>query len=222
MVFFTIYSNVEAINGWGKYQVMFFLGTFFIVDSLAMVTYFFGVLSISENIRTGKLDIYMTKPINTLFYISMSTFEFGFVLNILYGIAIVAYSWARLGIALSISKVIGYIALTMAMYLLYYTIMLVVNSAAFWFVKMRSLRELHNQLFNFTYRVPGVVYKGIMKVIFLAIIPYGLIATVPTQFVTANMSLEFWLMTIGACFAYWFLALFIWKKGLKRYNSASS
>ena len=221
LVFLTIYNNVDNINGWDKYQVMFFLGTFFLIDSIAMVTYFFGVISIPEHIRTGKLDLFITKPINTLFYVSMNNFEFTFAINILYGLIMVVYSWAHLNITITLSKILGYIALTILMYLLYFTIMVIVNSSAFWFVKIHTLQSLNSELFRYTYRIPGIVYKGIIKIIFIIVIPYGLIATIPTQFATSFMSGEYWLITISVSLMYWILCLFIWRKGLRRYNSAS-
>jgi len=71
-VFQTLFFNVDSINGWSKYQMVFFVGTFTLIDGLEMWLYFFGVTSIPMKIREGKLDIYLTKPVNTLFWL---TFE---------------------------------------------------------------------------------------------------------------------------------------------------
>lgn len=222
LVFFTIYGNVESINDWNRYQVMFFLGTFFLIDSVVMVTCYSGIRSIPENIRTGQLDLFITKPVNTLFYVTMNNFNFSFVLNIFYGIAMIIYSWSRLNIPLTFSVFIGYIFLLIMMYSLYFSLFLLVNCASFWFIKTDGLNALHYELLNFTYRIPGVIYKGIWKVLFMGVLPYGLIATIPTQFVTSVFRKENWLMTIFICGAYWALAVTVWGAGLKRYNSASS
>ncbi|MCX7774060.1 MAG: ABC transporter permease, partial [Clostridia bacterium] len=76
-VFSALFLNVDNINGWNRYQMIFFVGTFTILDALNMCLFFFGVISIPWKIREGKLDIYMTKPINTLFWVSFENMDIG-------------------------------------------------------------------------------------------------------------------------------------------------
>jgi len=222
MLYLTIYRNVDYINGWGSYQIMFFLGTFFLIDSLAMVSFFFGVLSIPNKIRTGTLDICITKPVNTLFYVTMGNFEFTFVINLLYGIGLIVYSWLHMNIQITIVRVLGFLLLALMMYGLYFTMMLLIHSLSFWFIRIDSLKALNNELLNFASKLPGIMYQGIWKIVFMALIPYGLIATVPTTFATDVMSGRYWMLVITVCIVFWMLAIFIWKRGLRRYNSASS
>lgn len=222
LIFFTIFHNVDAINGWSLYQVTFYLGTFFLVDSMVMVTYFFGVNSIPEYVRTGALDLFITKPINTLFYVSLNRFEPSFAPNLIYGLAIIIYSLKNMQVTVTIAGVLGYISLFTLMVCLYFTIMVIINSASFWFVKIDSIHELNSQLFNFSYKVPGIMYKGVWKMIFLVILPYGLIATVPTQFATDVFTGQYWGVTLAVALTYWIVCILAWSNGLKRYNSASS
>ena len=77
-VFQTLFFNVDSINGWSKYQMVFFVGTFTLIDGLEMWLYFFGVTSIPMKIREGKLDIYLTKPVNTLFWLTFENMDISF------------------------------------------------------------------------------------------------------------------------------------------------
>lgn len=220
--FLAIFNKIDVINGWNSYQIMFFLGTFFVIDSVAMVTYFLGVVGIPYKIRMGDLDLYLTKPMNPLFLVSAHRFEFSFAFNMLYGLTMLIYSWYHLHLQITALKIIGYITLLILMYILMFTIMVILASASFWFIRIDSLQSLHQELTHFISRVPGIAYRGIWRIFFLVVVPYGLIATVPTQFATAALKGKYWLITIGVSLAYWYLCLFIWNKGLKRYNSASS
>jgi ABC-2 type transport system permease protein len=221
-MFSALFLQVDTINGWNIYQMIIFIGTFTIIDAAYMMTYFFGVMTIPDKIRTGSLDIYLTRPVNTLFYVSFENMDFGSVLLVIPGIAMVVYGIGMLGITVTVWRIFGYVFLLILMYLLMYTLMIIIRSLAFWFVRVDAFCELENELVNFVFRIPGVVYNGMWKLIFFIFLPYGLIATIPTQFISSVLDNKYWALTIGVCAVFWFLCIFIWKKGLKRYNSASS
>lgn len=222
LAFSTIFLNTNAVNGWGKYHMIIFIGTFTIIDGLEMTTYFFGVLGISEKIRNGGLDIYITKPVNTLFLVSFENINLGSITIMIPGIIMVIYGTAKLGIEISIGKIFGYIFLVIVMYMILYNLMVILRCCAFWFTSIDNINKLENELVNFSFRVPGVMYKGVAKIIFYFIIPYGLIATIPTEFFTGMMSIKGWIIAVGVCIELTILRRFIWKRGLKRYSSASS
>ncbi len=222
IVFLAVYGNVETINGWSLYQCIFFLGVFFVIDSSAMITYFVGLIQIPEDIRSGKLDLYITKPMNSLFIVATRHFEFGFIFNVLYGFGLIAFSTIKLGIHLTLFKVFGFIVLLIMMYFLYFTLMTIAYSSAFWFIRVTGLTNLHHEMINCSFRVPGIAYTGIWRTLIVGVIPYGMIATLPTQFFTGMLEAKYIVYAIGVCIFYWIACVFLWKRGLKIYNSASS
>lgn len=222
VVFSAMFLQVDNINGWNKYVMIFFVGTFTIIDSLYMCSYFFGVISIPDKIRTGKLDVYITRPINTLFYVSFDNINLGSVLLTVPGVAMVVYSIKKLGLQVGFWNVSGYVMLIGVMLILMYDLMILIRSLAFWFIKTDALSEFEGEMVNFSFRVPGVVFKGISKLIFYIILPYGLIATIPTQFFTKGLNYWDLILTLVVCAAFTCLSQIIWKLGLKHYSSASS
>lgn len=66
LVFQAIYSNVDRIGNWKQGDMILFIGTFSLINALNMSIYFFGVNSIPEKIRTGEIDLYLTKPVSPL------------------------------------------------------------------------------------------------------------------------------------------------------------
>jgi ABC-2 type transport system permease protein len=221
-VFAAMFLQVDSINGWNKYQMIFFVGTFTIIDSLYMSSFFFGVISIPEKIRTGKLDIYITKPINTLFFVSFESMDIGSLMLTVPGMMMVGYSVKKLGLTLNLWNVSGYIFFIGIMLVLMYDLMVILRSLAFWFIKTDALMEFENEMMNFSFRIPGIVFKGASKLIFYVILPYALLATIPTQFFTTGLTLQDFILTMGVCIAFTFLSQIIWRTGLKHYSSASS
>lgn len=222
VVFSVVFLQVDTINGWNSYQMIFFVGTFTVIDSLYMCTYFFGVIGIPDKIRTGRLDIYLTKPINTLFYVSFESMDFGSVLLTIPGILMLVYSAGHLNITPGLANIAGYIFLVLLMTYLMYSLMILVRVGAFWFTRVDSFGELENELVNFSFRIPGVVFRGAAKLVFYILVPYGLIATIPTQFFTDAINGRYWLLVTGVCAGFGALSSFMWKTGLKHYGSASS
>lgn len=221
-VFSAIFLQVDQINGWNKYQMVFFVGTFTIIDSLYMGTYFFGVIDIPEKVRTGKFDLYLTKPVNPLFLVSFEGIDLGSFLLLGPGIMMLAYSIGKLEIELNFTNLTGYLALIIMMLILVYDFMVIIRSAAFWFTSINSLQEFENEMVNFSFRVPGAVFKGLSKLVLYIILPYGLIATIPTQFMTGVLEPGGWVLTLAVVGTFTLLCQWIWKKGLERYGSASS
>lgn len=222
LAFTTIFSQVDSVNGWSKFHVIIFIGTFTILDGIYMATYFFGVISLGDKIRNGELDIYITKPVNTLFLISFENMNIGSILISILGAIMVGYGALNLSIEITFIKILGYVFLLFIMYVLMYDLMIILRCCAFWFTKADNIYKLENELVNFCFKVPGIMYKGIGKIIFYFILPYGLIATIPTEFLVGTMTVNGWIIAIGVCSVSSLLTRFLWKKGLGRYSSASS
>ncbi len=222
LTFSAIFSHTESINEWNMYQVVIFIGTFTVIDGLIMATCFFGVISLPSKIKSGDLDLYIVKPINTMFYVSFDSFNPASLLVSIFGFFIVAYGVVNLKIAITVPIVIGYLFLVVIMYILMYSLMLLLRVAAFWFIKINSLMNIENQVIEFAFRIPGIVYKGFMKFILWVIVPYGLIATIPTQFISDVLELKYWILSISVTLTFFILASYLFKKGLQRYSSASS
>ena len=103
-----------------------------------------------------------------------------------------------------------------------YALMLIIRTFAFLFIKIDALTQAEDSVVEFAFRVPGTAYKGISKFIFLVLLPYGLIATVPTQFITNMLKVVQWLAVAGITLFFIVLSRIMFKFGLSKYSSASS
>jgi len=222
LTFAAIFRQIETIGDWTLPHMAIFLGTFTMLDALYMCTYFFGVLAIPEKIRTGALDLYLTRPVSALFLLSVESMDFGSILLTVPGLMMVGWGVRELGLHVTVGLVAGYAALFVGMFLLMYCVMVVLRVAAFWLVRINAFNELENALVEFSFRVPGVVYQGVWKLLLYVLLPYGLMATIPTQFLTGGMHLQHWLLVSGVLGGFWIGMTLLWQAGLRRYGSASS
>jgi ABC-2 type transport system permease protein len=220
--FQAIYGQVDAIGGWSRGQMLIFIGTFSMINGLNMLIYFFGVLDIPNKIREGGLDLYLTKPVNPLLRVTFESVDLGSAPLLLLSGGIIAYGIAVEGIAVTLPLTLGYSALTLLMTLLWYDMEVILRTLPFFFIGANAIDRMEGNLMTLNFRVPGVIYKGVFKVLFWFVLPYGIMATVPTQALTGALTPLGLLYALGIVVLFTALALRFWRFGLSRYKSASS
>lgn len=184
LMFNAIYSQVDSIGGWNKGQMIIFVGTFSLLNAINMTIYFFGVIDIPNKIRSGELDHYITKPINPLLRITFENINLGSAPLILLSIGIIVYGVYLANIYVSFVTLILYILFIILMAVLYYDLEVIIRTIPFFVISANGIEKLEEAAMNLCMRVPGVLFNGIFKVLFYFILPYGIMATIPTQIIT--------------------------------------
>ena len=221
IMFQAIYSQVESIGGWTGSEMIIFIGTFSLINALNMVLFFFGINDLPDKIRTGKLDYYITKPVNPLFRLTFENINPGSVPLVFASMGIIAYGIYLSNIPFSLMKGISYGILVLLMTLLWYDIELILRCIPFFVVSAVNITRLE-ELLELNMKVPGVLFKGVFKVLFYFVLPYGIMATIPTQFVMKTISPAGIVYGLVIVSLFTGLAFGIWHMGLKNYKSASS
>ncbi len=220
--FRAVYTNVDSIGGWGEGEMVLYIGTFSLLNAINMVLYFFGVNDITRKIRSGEMDLYLTKPVSPLFRITFERMNPGSVLLILMSVCIIVYGIAKAGIVLTVGKVLTYLFFVVLMLFLYYDMEVLLRSFAFYFISGARMEQLEEAALGLCMQLPGIAFYGIYKVIFYCILPYGIMATLPVQSMTGELTGKTALSGIGIVILFSGLTAAFWKRGIRRYHSASS
>jgi len=222
LTFETIYSQVDSIGGWNRGQMIIFVGTFSIINALNMLIYFFGIVDLPGKIRRGDLDHYLTKPINPLLRLTFENVNVGSIPLVIMSILIVCYGVNISGIQVSFLLGLGYAAFVLLMTLLWYDMELILRTIPFLVISANGIMRLEDLMLELNFKVPGVLYKGVFKLIFYFLLPYGIMSTVPTQFITHSIDGRGVGVSIFTVIVFTVFALWFWKFGLKHYQSVSS
>ena len=217
-----IYGSVDSIGDWSRGQMIIFIGTFSMLNGLSLVFTYFGISTIPSKIRNGELDHYLTKPVNPLLRLTFESIDLRFVPLLLFSAGVIAYGASVEGVVITVPIVLAYCGMLLLMSLLWYDLAMILRIAAFFVISTAAFDYLEDSIFTLIFRVPGVFFKGVMKVFFYFILPYGIMATVPTQLMTGTLSLPGLLQALGVVIAFTALTLWCWRFGLKHYKSASS
>lgn len=222
LMFTSIYSRVGSIGGWDKAQMLLFIGTFSIINAVNMATYFFGLISIPKKIKSGEMDLYITKPVNTLLHLSFESIDIGSIPLVFASIGIVVYAVSGMSSQITALTIIGYIFLVLIMILLWYDMMVIIRTIPFFVIQASSIERLEGEVLTLCMKIPGTLFKGAFKLLFYLILPYGIMATVPTQFFSGTLSPLGLVYSLAVVALFTAFTLFFWKFGLKNYKSASS
>lgn len=95
---------MDTIGSWGKGEMILYIGTFSLLNAISMTIYFFGVNAIPYKVRSGELDLYLSKPVSPLFRLTFENISPGSVPLVLMSVCIIVYGAGNLDIKLTFAK----------------------------------------------------------------------------------------------------------------------
>ena len=220
-----IYGQVESVGGWSRGQMLIFIGTISMISGLNTLIFFFGIAGIPNKIREGVLDYYIAKPMSALLRLTFESVDPGSIPLLLLSGAIIAYGIDVAGVHITVPLMLLYTILVLMMTLLWYDMEVILRTLSFFFFVVSDIdpiERVEGTLLSLNFKIPGVIYRGFFKVLFYFILPYGIMATIPTQALTGALSPGGFLHTIGIVIFFTAFALWFWRFGVKHYKSASS
>lgn len=220
LFFKIIFLHSSQVAGWTEAQTMIFVATFLLIDAINMTVFSTNLWWLPSYINKGDLDLYLTKPISPLFFLSLREFSANSFVNLLIASGFFLYSLLNYPQTLSLTQYLGFFILIFNGVILYYTLQMLMIIPVFWTHSARGFIDLFYAL-GVAVERPDRIYKGTLRFIFTTLLPFSLVASYPTRFLfEADSALFFYSTSISICV---FLSMiFFWRRGLKNYSSASS
>ena len=224
IIFFSIiFSNVNRIGDWTKWEVVLLIGTHQIIAQLFQAFFFVNVANIPELVRTGKLDSLLVLPIDSQFAVSTKQFGLDSVVNAIVGAVVVCFSLAQLQTTPSPLAVLLYLVAICFGIAVHYSIMLSLAAVSFWIIRAQGLVYGYFNFLNIA-RYPDSIYPRLFKFIFSWIVPVVVVSNVPARVLAKSFDQPwgFMLKLVVASTLFSCLARSFWSFALRRYSSASS
>ncbi len=223
-----IFSHVNSVGDWNKWQVILLMGTHQITAQLFQAFFYINLANLPELIRTGKLDFLLLQPVNAQFLVSTKQFGFDNLINTAVGIGFVFFASHQLQLHPTGMQISLYLLTILCGIGIHYSIFLTLVTLAFWIVKAQGMIFGYYNLMNLA-RYPESVFlqaPKVFRILFSVFIPVMVVANVPTRLlaeITTGTPIV-WLcgtLFLGTFLSLWGSHLF-WKYALKSYTSASS
>lgn len=223
--FWIFFNNFETIAGWNKYEVLFMFTTSWLTYSCSCFLFWSPMRNIGKLVRTGKFDLYLTRPISPFVYLVLQQFQYTFLPRLFFSVAFWIYSMKRLQIEWTAERTICYILCLLAAFVIFSSITVITGAVSFWTIKSEEIVSL---LTDNTYGLknfcdyPIQIYGQGMRVLLTFVIPYALTGYYPAAMLLGKVvpysHIFCWSPAIALIMG--LIAYALWHMGLKRYHSA--
>jgi ABC-2 type transport system permease protein len=221
LLFSFVFRNVQAIGDWTLERMLLLVGTYDIVTGLLYVACWPNMNSLSTWVNKGELDLVLTKPVASQFYVSLRRVELNVLGTVLFGVGLAVYAVRQMGLSPHPGAVAAYLVLVGCGVVICYAAWFSSILAVFWTGRLRNIQHIFEPVVQLA-RVPTTALRPPLRQVLTFALPLAFVATVPAQGLVGV--LEPWHVPYGVLAAG--LALFAsnrwWHFALRRYSSASS
>lgn len=219
--FLVLFRHTAAIGGWSVDQMIIFAAAYMMSDAINMTVFSNNMWWLPMFINRGDLDYYITRPVSSLFFLTLRDFAANSFVNLIVAGGILVWALARYPEPLAALNVLFFLGLLLLgnFFFAYMTMMFTIP--VFWFHSAGGLREGWFQLQKYMER-PDQIFPGWLRRLLTTGMPLALIASYPTHALFDGLSIGRALHIAAAAAGCFGILVFAWNRGLRAYSSASS
>lgn len=217
-----IFSQIPHLQGFDYYEIIFIYGFSLVpkgidhlfTDNLWKVAWFI--------VRKGNFDKYLTRPINPLVHVIMEELQFDALGELLTGIVLMVIASMKIGINYTFVNVALMILAFAFGTVIYAAIKIAGAALALWIKSSGSILQVFYMSSDFA-KYPVTIYNGAIRNIITYIVPFAFTAYYPASYILRGNA-PWFCFGVGSIIAIilLILAILLWNRGLKAYESAGS
>lgn len=214
-------ANTRSIGHWNAGQMMVVIGVFriFYVPIKAWLEPSFAQLA--HILKNGNLDMLLTKPISTQFLASVQKFSLANTSSLITGSVFMALGFITLHQIPTVLSITIFLWLCLILFILIYSMYFFTMSFALFFDRIQNIHSIFPGLYDVS-RFPREIYGFALQRVFTLIIPIAIMIAVPVDALLGIYSIQWTVVLHVLTLAFFFAGTFVWKRGLLKYQSASS
>lgn len=225
ITFSTLYltiSVIPSLNGWTINMMGLLYGFYLIPKSLDHILSDQIWQLANGGITRGILDKYLIKPLNPLFQLVAEMIQLEGLGEFVLGIVFLSIFGPKLVITWTFGSVVALVLCIIFAMVFFFAIKLIFGSLSFWTKRSIEVMTLIYEFSNFA-KYPIDIFNRFIRILLTYILPFSVVIFLPIKALLFNENL--WLVTLYvglASSAMVIISLFVWNKGLARYESAGS
>jgi ABC-2 type transport system permease protein len=216
-----IFHNTGSLNTWGVYEMLVLLGVFRSMNGIIGMVIAPNMRLIMDDIREGKLDFILIKPINTQFYASFRRVIVWRLVDIVLGMTLVVVACSKLSASIGPGKVLMFIVMLAAGAVVIYSFWLVLGTLAFWLTRVNNMEMVFWNVFE-AGRYPVEIYRPSVRFGLTYIVPLAFITTFPAAALVGRAETNGVALAVFFAAASFVAASAFWRYGLRHYSGASA
>jgi viologen exporter family transport system permease protein len=216
-----IYSHTSSVAGWSMYEMLILVGTSMVIQRFLMGFFWSGIFEMGRNVRSGAFDFVLAQPGDPLFMASTRKLELDGLLNSVVAIALVVYSAGKLGLHPGIGDIALYVCMLACGVVIHYSALVLAMSLSFWITSSQGVEGSYFTLMEFS-RLPREAFNRGLSIIFVWVLPVVVVSNAPARALLHGFQASWAAGLCAATLAWFMLSVFVFRRGLRRYTSASS
>jgi ABC-2 type transport system permease protein len=209
------FDRFQEVRGWRLQEMLLLFAVVTVGFGLASVL-FGNAMSLSEVIAQGRLDYYLSLPRPVLLHVLASSSILSGVGDFLYGLV----SFALAG-EFSLGAMGRFALGSLLAMVIFLSVLVLVHSSAFWLGNAGLLaHQVMNVMITFAI-YPITLFDGTAKLLLFTLLPAAFLGAVPAELVRA-FSWGNFVQLVGAALIFLGLALWVFHRGLRHYESGSA
>ena len=221
MYILVVFRAGVSINGLSPDEILLFVGTFVFITGIYAGLIMMNLFGLRDIIRDGSLDLYITKPVSLQFMITLRRSDFGLlVVDMGAGTVMIASGLIRMGDSVNYWRLFGFAGYLVGSCLVAYSLFVIPVLLSFWFVGANIASSV-DPTWDFN-NMPMGIYNRAIQNIGVYLIPIFVITNFPAMYLLDRMDGLMTVWGIVAPFLLLWLTRVVFRRAVRRYNSASS
>jgi ABC-2 type transport system permease protein len=215
-----IYSQTDSLAGWSRPELLVLVGTFQLMAGIRAAFIEPNLIWFIDQVRDGKMDLYLVQPAPSLFLASLSTHSPVSLTRVGLGATVIGVGIADFGQLPTIGGVLIWLLLLAVGVAIMWALGVLVSCFAFWAPRLQ-LDVLFGSALNLA-RYPVDIYSRPLRFVLTYLFPMAVITTLPTTALLRGPELTGVLASVAAGAGIALLAIGAWSVGVRRYTGATS
>jgi ABC-2 type transport system permease protein len=221
LFFKVLYLHTSTLGGWSESEMMIFVASYILVDAISMTVFSSNMWWLPHFINRGELDYHLIRPVSALFFLSLKEFSANSFMNLLIALGIFIYALTNYAGSFVWWEALLLVGLILNGVLIYYCCQMMMILPVFWTQSARGFIDLFFSM-SIVMERPDKIFKGWTRFLFTFILPFSLIASFPAKIFIEKFQWQTMLHLVSVSLGLWVVMIFVWRKGLRSYSSASS
>ncbi len=216
-----VFNHTTDLNGWTRPELLAVMGVHILMGGVINAAIQPNMMTLARDVQEGTLDFALTKPFDAQIIISVREFRFWQLVDIVMGVAVLAWGVIEVQRGLNIWQMLGFMAALFMGSLMIYSFWLILTTSAFWVVRVYEMINLFQGLYA-AGRWPVGVYPGWLKAMLTYLIPVAFAITIPAEAMIGRLTTTSLLGAAALTVVLLLLSRSVWKLGLRNYSGASA
>lgn len=214
-----IFKNVATLGGVSKGETLLIMAFYYLFTNISDIFYRDSFEQFGEKMRTGYIDMWLTKPASSRMLMFMSNMRFDYITAIAVTVALFAYAFKTLNATPDVHLLLFGIGISLVGHIIFFSVLSILATLSFWLEKTDTLNMVAWQLTQVG-RYPRAIYTSWARIVFTYILPLAILANIPAEVALKATTSESIIIFFTITITLYIASLLFWKKGLTRYSSA--